>query len=52
MAINLIVIAITLLMLGFLLVWILFPRWRSWLEAPKYRVLRWHEPTKESPHEQ
>jgi hypothetical protein len=42
-AINLIVLAVTLLMAGFLLVWCLFPRLRPWIEAPKYRVLTWDE---------
>jgi hypothetical protein len=43
MAINLIVLAVTLLMVGFLLVWVFCPRWRPWIEAPKYRVLTWDE---------
>jgi hypothetical protein len=41
MAINVIVVAVTLLMGGFVLVWGLFPRVRPWMEAPKYRVLEW-----------
>jgi hypothetical protein len=40
---NLIVLAITLLMAGFLLVWACFPRLRPWFEAPKYRILTWKE---------
>ncbi len=40
---NLIVLAITLLMGGFLLVWICFPRLRPWFEAPKYRILTWEQ---------
>lgn len=40
---NLIVLAITLLMAGFLLVWVCFPRLRAWFEAPKYRILTWEE---------
>lgn len=41
MAVNLIVIAVTLLVGGFLAVWLAFPRLRPWFEAPKYRVLEW-----------
>jgi len=41
MALNLILLAITLLMMGFLLVWCFFPGLRPWIEAPKYRVLQW-----------
>jgi hypothetical protein len=40
-AVNLIVLAVTLLVAGFLLVWLCFPRLRRWIEAPKYRVLQW-----------
>jgi hypothetical protein len=43
MVINLIVAAITLLMVGFVLAWYWFPRLREWIEAPKYRVLEWAE---------
>jgi hypothetical protein len=39
--INLIVLAVTLLMGGFLFVWLCYPRLRPWIEAPKYRVLEW-----------
>jgi hypothetical protein len=38
-AVNLIVLAVTLLMAGFLGVWIFFPRLRAWMERPKYRFL-------------
>jgi hypothetical protein len=38
-AINLIVLAVTLLMAAFLGVWIFFPRMRAWMERPKYRFL-------------
>lgn len=41
MATNLIVLSVTLLMAGFILVWMCFPSLRPWMEAPKYRVLRW-----------
>lgn len=39
MAVNLIVGFVTLLMAGFLAVWIFFPHLRGWMEAPKYRFL-------------
>jgi hypothetical protein len=42
-AVNLIVVAITLLLAGFLVVWACVPQLRGWIEAPKYRVLRWAE---------
>ncbi|HEX4588461.1 MAG TPA: hypothetical protein VH120_00920 [Gemmataceae bacterium] len=41
MTVNLIVLAVTVLMAGFLFVWLAFPRVRPWMEAPKYRVLEW-----------
>jgi hypothetical protein len=57
--INLIVLAVTVLMAGFLAVWILSPRLRAWMEMPKYRfleqqrrfpgVLRDHQPESEEP---
>jgi hypothetical protein len=40
-AVNLIVLAVTLLMAGFVAVWCLCPRLRPWMEAPKYRILTW-----------
>jgi hypothetical protein len=40
-AVNLIVLAITLLLGCFLVVWACVPRLRRWIEAPKYRVLQW-----------
>lgn len=43
MAVNLIVLAVTALMAGFVLVWLCCPRLRPWIEAPKYRVLTWEE---------
>jgi hypothetical protein len=39
MVVNLIVGAVTLLMLGFVAVWLLAPHLRGWLEAPKYHFL-------------
>lgn len=41
MAVNLIVLAVTLLMGGFLVLWLAFPQVRPPIEAPKYRVLEW-----------
>jgi hypothetical protein len=40
-AVNVIVVAVTLLVGGFLAIWLAFPRLRPWFEAPKYRVLEW-----------
>ncbi len=41
MTVNLIMLAVTLVMAGFLAVWLCYPRLRPWIEAPKYRVLEW-----------
>ncbi|HEV3260048.1 MAG TPA: hypothetical protein VG013_24530 [Gemmataceae bacterium] len=41
MAVNVIVLLVTLLVAGFLLVWACSPTLRRWIEAPKYRVLQW-----------
>lgn len=38
MAFNALIASITLAMAAFVLVWALAPRWRPWIEAPKYRV--------------
>ena len=38
--INLIVIAISAIMLTLLLVWWRWPAFRVWIEAPKYSMLR------------
>jgi hypothetical protein len=40
-AINVIVIAVTLMMGGFVVVWLAFPRCRLWIEAPKWQPLGW-----------
>jgi hypothetical protein len=40
-AVNVIVASATLLVGGFLAIWLAFPRLRPWFEAPKYRVLEW-----------
>jgi hypothetical protein len=40
-AINLIVLAATLLVVGFVVVWACSPRLRGLIESPKYRVLEW-----------
>jgi hypothetical protein len=39
MAVNLIVLAVTLLVAGFIAVWFCFPPLRSWMEQPKQRFL-------------
>jgi hypothetical protein len=39
MVVNLIVGFVTLLMAGFLAVWMCFPHLRRWIEEPKYRFL-------------
>ncbi len=39
MAVNLIVLAATLLMAAYVVVWIFFPGLRDWMEMPKYRFL-------------
>ena len=41
MAVNLIVLAVTLLMASFLVIWIAVPAIRPWIESPKYRILDW-----------
>jgi len=38
-AVNLIVLAVTLIITGYLSVWIFFPRLRAWMEMPKHRFL-------------
>ncbi len=44
MVLLLILVAITLLMAGFLVAWCAFPQLRPRIEAPKYQVLRWDQP--------
>jgi uncharacterized iron-regulated membrane protein len=39
MAVNLLVAIVTLLMIAFVVVWLLAPRLRVWMEAPKHRFL-------------
>ena len=39
MAVNLIVAAVTLLMAGFIAVWLAVPGLRPWMEQPKHRFL-------------
>ncbi|QDU62825.1 hypothetical protein Pan216_36960 [Planctomycetes bacterium Pan216] len=46
MGINLIVVAVTLMLVGFSLVWLLSPRLRRWMESPKYQVLSWDRPAR------
>jgi hypothetical protein len=38
--INLIMIAISAIVLALLLLWLLWPEFRAWIEAPKYFMLR------------
>jgi hypothetical protein len=38
-AVNLIVLAVTLLMAAFLAVWVFLPQFRAWMEMPKHRFL-------------
>jgi hypothetical protein len=38
-AVNLIVLAVTLLMAAFVGVWLFFPRLRAWMEMPKHRFV-------------
>jgi hypothetical protein len=59
LAVNLIVLGVTLLMAAFVGVWIFFPRLRVWMEMPKHRflesqrqfpsVLRDRQPVKKEP---
>jgi hypothetical protein len=61
-AVNLIVLVVTLLMVAFVGVWIFFPQLRGWMEMPKYRfleeqrrfpgVLRETQPGREEPQQQ
>ena len=44
MVINVIVVAVTLLMGGFVGVWLVCPRCRPWIEAPKWQPLAWDKP--------
>jgi hypothetical protein len=39
MAVNLIVLGVTLLVMGFIAVWLGFPQLRPWMEQPKHRFL-------------
>jgi hypothetical protein len=39
MAVNLIVLAVTVLVAGFVAIWIAVPRVRPWMEMPKHRFL-------------
>jgi hypothetical protein len=39
MAVNLIVLAVTLLMIAFVGVWLFAPQLRGWMEMPKHRFL-------------
>lgn len=43
MGVNVIVVAVTLMMSGFVAVWLACPRSRLWFEAPKTQPLWWEE---------
>jgi hypothetical protein len=43
MAVNVIVVAVTLIMSGFVAVWLTCPRCRPWFEAPKWQPLDWDQ---------
>ena len=49
MAVNLIVIAATFLMAGFIAVWMLWPSSRPWLEAPKFPPAQWDDGQRAGP---
>lgn len=42
MAVNVIVVAVTLVLAAFVGVWVFVPRLRSWMEMPKHRFLELH----------
>jgi hypothetical protein len=44
MAVNVIVVAVTLLVGGFVALWLVYPRCRTWFEAPKWQPLSWDRP--------
>ena len=46
MAVNIIVVAVTLMMGGFVTIWLACPQSRAWFEAPKQQPLRWDQPTR------
>jgi hypothetical protein len=46
---NLIVIVITAIMLGLLLLWWRWPAFRTWIERPKYFMLRQERRFKDKP---
>ena len=43
MAVNVIVGAVSILMLGFVAIWLIWPHSRVWIEAPKFQPLNWDE---------
>ena len=49
MAVNVIVVAVTLMMGGFVAVWLACPRCRPWIEAPKWQPLAWDSPLRGDP---
>lgn len=49
MVINVIVVAVTLLMAGFVGTWLACPRYRPWIEAPKWQPLGWDKSASHRP---
>jgi hypothetical protein len=43
MAVYVILLAVTLLMLGWVVAWASSAQLRQWMEAPKYRIPRWEK---------
>jgi hypothetical protein len=50
MAVNVIVAAVTLMMGGYVAVWLVCPHCRPWFEAPKHQPLDWDQ-TPRDPHD-
>ncbi len=44
MAVNIVIIVVTLMMGGFVTLWLACPRCRAWFEAPKRQPLHWDQP--------
>lgn len=49
MTINLIVVSVTLMIGGFVVLWLACPRCRPWIEAPKWQPLAWERPAECDP---
>jgi len=48
MAVNVIIAAVTIMMGGFVVVWLVYPKCRSWFESPKRQPLGWDQPPRAS----